>query len=152
MTKSTNKIKATEAKVALDSIAYMKNSALKRGTPPHWLGITLAISAGALVILAANNLREYQVLIIIMLGVFISYQKQKTGVALKNGSIKFLCIAIAILLPLYFLLIFGAQFFSNVIGLTLSSLLAGLLLSSAVYLLSILEHHLHKSKGHGSKQ
>ena len=107
--------------------------------PPKWFNAVVAILAGSLVFLAAANLRQYQVLVILLIGIVITFQVQKSGVSPKVDNYKSILIAMIVLLPLYLLLVFTAQYFTPVLGSLLSPLLASAILATFVYILSIVE-------------
>jgi len=132
-------IKKSEAKAALDSIEKIKNSSLKRALPPRWYNTVLAVLAGSLVFLAVVNLREYQVLIILLMGIVITYQVQSSGISTKPVPIKYIVMTFIFLVPLYFLLVIAGQYLTPKLGELLGALLAGTLLATFVYLLGMAE-------------
>lgn len=139
MKNDKEQIGRSEAIDALNLIETMRGASLKRALSPRWYSATLAILAGTVVFLAAANLREYQVLVILMIGLVIIYQVQKSGVATKAVPIKHVIVTIVLLLPLYFLLVFTGQYLMPVLGELLAPLLAGALLAIFVYILSMIE-------------
>jgi len=139
MESDKEQIKNSEAKAALDSVEKTKKSSLKRALPPHWYNAVLAVLAGTLVFLAVMNHREYQVLIILLMGIVIAYQIQSSGISTKPVSIKHVVMAILCLVPLYFLLVIAGQYLTPILGDLLGAFLAGTLLAAFVYLLAMAE-------------
>ena len=140
----TSKSEQSKTDEVLDSIQQMKNAALLKAMPPQWFGGTLALLSGLLVTLSAADLRQYHVLIILLIGTVISYQVQKTGVVVKNFPVKHIGYALIILLPLFFGLIIGAQLLRSSLGYVEAALLAGVLFATVVYGLSIFERRWYK--------
>ncbi|MFT4926903.1 MAG: hypothetical protein ACI8WB_003003 [Phenylobacterium sp.] len=151
----TNQKDSGEARQALDSIEKMGQAALQRAAPPRWFNGAIALLAGVMVGLAVANLREYQVLVIVSMALVIAYQGQKVGVSMKKPPLKLIGVALVILGPLYFVLIIAAQYFQPVLGDVWAPILAGLLLTGAVFTLGIFErrwHHVLPNVGDGEKQ
>jgi hypothetical protein len=143
MTNEKDRPKTGEMQDALDSIHEMKRAALWRAIPSHWFGATIALLAGVLVALSVADLREYHVFIIIFMSIVMVYQAQKTGVSARHFPSKLAGIAIGILIPLFFLIIIFAQMYSDILGPVGAPLLAGVVLATSVYVLSIFERRWH---------
>ena len=139
MTNEKNSVDSNEARKALDTIEQIERKAMRRATPPHWVGVLIALLAGSLVSLSAADLRQYTVFIILSMVLVISYQRQKTGVSAKIFPIKTMVIGLIILVPLFFLLIIAAQLLQERLGYVSASLLCGGIFSVIVYLLSFFE-------------
>ena len=77
MTNEKHGAASSEAHKALDTIQQMKRAAMRRAIPPRWFGALIALLAGSLVSLAAADLRQYTVFIILLMVFVISYQSQK---------------------------------------------------------------------------
>ena len=134
------------AQQSLDSIQEMENAAYRRATPPSWFVISIALLTGGLVTLAVADMREIQVLLILGIGMMISYQSQKTGVSLKTFPVKLMIIAVILLVPLYFGMIIIGQLIIPTVGQTLASTIAGLIFSIVVYSLSLIERRIYLRK------
>jgi len=145
MKNDKEQIDKNEAIAALNAIEKMKNASLKRSISPRWYSAVLAILAGSLVFLSVVNLREYQVLVILLMGGVITYQAQKSGVSAKALQMKHLLVAIIILIPLYFLLVVIGQYLIPLFGGLLAPLFAGGLLTILVYILSMYERQKYMS-------
>jgi hypothetical protein len=139
MTNEKHSAASSEAHKALDTIQQMKRAAMRRATPPRWFGALIALLAGSLVSLAAADLRQYTVFIILLMVFVISYQSQKTGVSAKTFPVKTVVVGLIILVPLFFLLIIAAQLLQEKLGHVSASLLCGGIFSVIVYLLSLFE-------------
>lgn len=146
MSESTNQTQTEEAQRALSSIQQMKKAAYRRATPPSWFGIAIAALTGSLVALAVADMRQFQIFIILAIGITISYQSKKSGVSIKTFPLKLLVIAMAILLPLYFGMIIIGQLLVPAIDQTLAAIFAGTVFAIAVYTLSVIERRLYLSK------
>ena len=139
MTNKKHSVDSSEARKALDTIEQMERTAMRIATPPRWFGALIALLAGSLVSLSASDLRQYTVLIILLMVLVISYQRQKTGVSAKTFPVKTAVLGLIILVPLFFLLIIAAQLLQESLGHVLASLLCGGIFSVIVYLLSLVE-------------
>ena len=139
MTNEKHSAASSEAHKALDTIQQMKRAAMRRATPPHWFGALISLLAGSLVSLSAADLRQYIVFIILLMGLVISYQTQKTGVSAKKFPFKTMVLGLIILVPLFFLMIIAAQLLQESLGYVSASLLCGGIFSVIVYLLSLVE-------------
>ena len=139
MTNEKHSTASSEAHKALDTIQQMKRAAMRRAIPPRWFGALIALLAGSLVSLAAADLRQYTVFIILLMVFVISYQSQKTGVSAKTFPVKTAVVGLIILVPLFFLLIIAAQLLQESLGHVSASLLCGGIFSVIVYLLSLFE-------------
>jgi len=139
MKKDKEQIGKGEAIEALNSVENMKKASLKRAISPRWYSAFLAVLAGSLVFLSAANLREYQVLVILLMGIVITYQARKSGVTARAVQMKGLMVGIIILIPLYLLLVVIGQYLVPALGVILAPLIAGGLLTVFVYVLSMYE-------------
>jgi hypothetical protein len=146
MSPSTEHAQTDEAQQALDLIVEMETAAYRRATPPSWFVVSIALLTGGLVTLAVVDMRHLQVLLILGIGMMISYQSQKMGVSLKTFPMKLMIIAVMLLAPLYFGIIIIGQLFIPTVGLTIASTSAGLIFSIVVYLLSLVERRLYLRK------
>ena len=99
----------------------------------------MSVLAGVLIYLAAADLRDYQVLVILLMAVVIVHRVHKSGVSTKAVPAKYIVLPIVVLIPLYFLLVIAAQYLTPMLGVTLAALLAGTTLAAIVYMLSIFE-------------
>ena len=142
----TNNNQQSQAKEALDTVQQMKRAAYLKAMPPVWFGVTIALLSGLLVTLSALDLRQYHALVILLLGIVISYQVQKVGVAIKKFPAKHIVYALIILLPLFFGLIIIAQLLRSSLGYNEAAILAGALFAAIVYGLSIVERRWYDSK------
>ena len=146
MSESKNQTQTVDAQQALDSIEQMEKAAYRRATPPSWFGLAIALLAGSLVTLAIADMRQLQVLIILGIGLVISYQSQKSDVSMKTFPVKLLVIALILLLPLYFGMIIVGQLVTPEIGQTLAAMFGGIIFATVVYLLSVIERRIYLSK------
>lgn len=146
MSESKDKTQTVEAQQALDSIQEMENAAYRQATPPSWFLIAISVLTGSLVTLAVADMRQLQVLIILGIGMVISYQSQKSGVSIKTFPVKILIIALILLLPLYFGMIIIGQLIMPAVGQTLAALFAGIVFSIVVYSLSLIERRMYLRK------
>ena len=101
MSETKDQSQTIDAQQALDSIQKMENAAYRRATPPSWFVISIALLTGTLVTLAVADMRQLQVLIILGIGMVITYQSQKSEVSIKAFPMKLLIIALILLVPLY---------------------------------------------------
>jgi hypothetical protein len=124
---------------SLDSIEKMEQAALKRVVPPLWFGASIALLAGALVALSAAGLREYHVYIILLMVLVLVGKSKNLGVSVRKNHSKLTVIALCILIPLFFMLVAGAQAISGMLGNVWAPLSAGGILSAAVFVLSLFE-------------
>ena len=132
---------SSEAHKALGTIQQMKGAAMQRATPPRWFGPLIALLSGSLVSLSAADLRQYTVLIILLMILVISYQRQETRVSTIIFPVKTAVVGLIILVPLFFLLIIVAQLLRERLGHVSASLLCGGIFSVLMYLLSLVERH-----------
>ena len=146
MSEHLNQAQTEDAQQALDSIEQMEKAAYRRASPPSWFGIAIAALTGSLVTLAVADMRQFQVLIILGIGLTISYQGQKSGVSIKTYPLKLFVIAIMLLLPLYFGMIILGQLLVPALDQTLAAILAGMIFAVVVYSLSVVERRLYLSK------
>ncbi len=141
---------AEDARQALESIQEMAQSARKRAQPPKWFGIVVALLAGSMVALAVADLRKWQVLSILIIGIVTAYQGQKTRVAWTAYPLKALLLAPLLLVPLYILLVYVGQQITGAIGQWPAALVAGGALAAAVYSLSVYERSLFSRPDQGA--
>ena len=144
---------ADDAREALESIQAMEKAALCRAIPPRWFGANIALLAGALVALSVADRREYHVYVILLMSAVLVYRSRKTGVSVRQCPTRVAGIALIVLTPLFFGLIVAAQKFSEAIGAVGAPLAAGIVLASAVYLLSIFERRWQMTRvGSGNRE
>ncbi|HIK91011.1 MAG TPA: hypothetical protein EYG03_03330 [Planctomycetes bacterium] len=143
MPEMTEQDAADDAREALASIQAMEKTALCRAIPSRWFGASIAVLAGALVTLSAADRREYHVYVILLMSAVMVYRSRKTGVSVRQFPTRVAGIAFIVLAPLFFGLIVASQKFSEAIGTVGAPLAAGIVLASAVYLLSMFERRWH---------
>jgi hypothetical protein len=139
-------IEPGEVQEALDSIDEMERAALRRVIPPLWFGGLIALLAGVLVGLSVAGLREYHVHIILLMMFVLVWKAQDMGASARQMPLKLTAIALAILVPLFFLLIVGAQALTGVLGAVWAPLSAGMILAATVFVLSLIERRWHLAK------
>jgi hypothetical protein len=139
-------IEPGEVQEALDSIDEMERAALRRVIPPLWFGGLIALLAGVLVGLSVAGLREYHVHIILLMMFVLVWKAQDMGASARQMPLKLTAIALAILVPLFFLLIVGAQALTGVLGAVWAPLSAGAILAATVFVLSLIERRWHLAK------
>lgn len=84
MTDETDQIGPNEAKDALDSINDMESASLRRGIPPWWFGLAMALPAAVLFTLAGMEISRIYMAPIFLLMVFaVVYQTRKAGVLVR---------------------------------------------------------------------
>ena len=137
---------AGEVQNSLDSIAEMERAALQRAIPSPWLGAAIGLLSGALVALSVAGLREYHVYIILLMGFVLVWKAQNTGVSARQFPSKLTAVALSIVIPLFFLLVVGAQALAGVLGSVWAPLSAGVILTVTVFSLSLFELRWHLTK------
>jgi hypothetical protein len=140
------RIEASDVQESLDSIEGMERAALKRAIPPLWFGASIALLAGALVALSVADLREYHVYIILLMGFVLVWKAQTLGASVRQLPSKLTAVALSILIPMFFLLVVGAQAFAGVLGSVWAPLSAGVILAATVFALSLFERRWHLTK------
>jgi len=140
------RIETSEVRESLDSIEGMERAAVKRVIPPLWFGASIALLAGALVALSVAGLREYHVYIILLMVFVLVWKAQNTGVSARQFPSKLTAVALSIVIPLFFLLVVGAQALVGVLGSVWAPLSAGVILAVTVFALSLFERRWHLTK------
>lgn len=142
MSNNKNPINAQEAQEALNSIHEMEQAGLKRVLPPIWFGAVLALLVGILVGLVGAGIRSYTALIILFMGIAITYQYRSAGARERlNLSTRGLILLIICALSSFFLLIIAAQYLQAAFGFEWAPLAMGLLAAAIFFMLTVIARH-----------
>jgi FtsH-binding integral membrane protein len=150
MTNKRSQLKRSNEQEALNTIEEMEYAALRRALTPPWFAVAIAVLAGALVTLSAAGLREYQVLVIMMLAIVIGYQAQKAEVSARIFPSKLVGVTVIVgMIVIYFLLVIAAQILQERFGFSWAPLATGAVLAVAILVLIASDRRRYDNKVNG---